>query len=544
MRAALSIKVGLACSLVLAGSCIAAQSPGVRGYGSSPVTGMGVGTGRTGIGSVTAGTVPQSTFGGGLVRSPNPIDRSSNLIVTGNVAGGRHFRGIVPYNAISDFGGRLGSTQLDSFLRQTAGPPNYGAYAGRAIPYYSPTGTVTLTRPGTTTVIRPLSGGLEPLDRPYQTKARRSVSFAQYPRAPRSIRFRPLSMTREEIEEAVAAELTPEQPPMSLTARQPESLLLKQGPAETPQPEILGRDLLQDRPLQPLSKTVPETTTESPQRAGPLQEPAKGSKITSDFGPKATQPVTPSEGGTYGKVDTYEQTTRQSAQFRSKLEKLSPLPAEPRITIEQDPVLQGELPIEAPAGEQAAGQIPLGNLSGFDVSSRAKAILGPHKSFASYADEKFNRHISAAEKYLAQGRFYLASGAYGLASVYKPDEPLPYAGKSHALFAAGEYVSSAVFLARALQILPEYAQRHVGIERMVGGKDTLERRIADIERWVGRTGSPQLQFLLAYTYYQTGQLDKAEENIAAAMEKMPESPAVAAIKQAIDSANADADGTR
>jgi len=107
-------------------------------------------------------------------------------------------------------------------------------FAGRNIPYYSSSGTVTLSRPGTTTMIRPLSGGLEPLDRPYQpTEAPRSVSFSQYPMAPRSMRFSPLAMTRQELEEAIATEI-PEQSPMVLTNRQELSLLLKQQADQTP----------------------------------------------------------------------------------------------------------------------------------------------------------------------------------------------------------------------------------------------------------------------------------------------------------------------
>ena len=70
---------------------------------------------------VGPGTVPVSSYKSGLVPSVNPIDRTSDLIVTGNISGGKHFRGVVPYNAITDFGGTLGSTSIDSFLRQSSG---------------------------------------------------------------------------------------------------------------------------------------------------------------------------------------------------------------------------------------------------------------------------------------------------------------------------------------------------------------------------------------------------------------------------------------
>ena len=44
-------------------------------------------------------TRPPSGAESGLYRTPNPIDTSANLVVTGNVAGNRYFRGVVPYQS-------------------------------------------------------------------------------------------------------------------------------------------------------------------------------------------------------------------------------------------------------------------------------------------------------------------------------------------------------------------------------------------------------------------------------------------------------------
>jgi len=171
-----------------------------------------------------------------------------------------------------------------------------------------------------------------------------------------------------------------------------------------------------------------------------------------------------------------------------------------------------------------------------DVSARAKAILGPHETFASFSNDKFNQHLRAGEMYLKQGRYYRAADSYTLASIYKPDDPLCYAGRSHALFAAGEYLSSALFLSRALEIFPEYALFKIDLVAMVGDRDKLESRIVDVEEWLERSDAPELQFLLGYVYYQMGRLQRAKQAIDAAYEKMPDSPAVIALKRAIDSA--------
>jgi tetratricopeptide (TPR) repeat protein len=157
-----------------------------------------------------------------------------------------------------------------------------------------------------------------------------------------------------------------------------------------------------------------------------------------------------------------------------------------------------------------------------------------YKSFASYSDDKFNHHMKAAEGFMKQGRFYRAADAYTLASIYKPDDPLGYAGKSMALFGSGEYLSSALFLARAVEIFPEYPKVKVDIIGMVGDKDTVENRILEAREWMDKSDSGELEFLLSYIYYQMDRLEFARQTIEAAAKKMPNSPAVAAMKKVID----------
>jgi tetratricopeptide (TPR) repeat protein len=157
-----------------------------------------------------------------------------------------------------------------------------------------------------------------------------------------------------------------------------------------------------------------------------------------------------------------------------------------------------------------------------------------YKSFATYSNDKFNQHMRAAEDFMKQGRFYRAADAYTLASIFKPDDPLGYAGKSLALFGSGEYLSSSLFLARALEIFPEYAKVKVDLVGMIGDKDTVENRILEAREWMDKSGSGELEFLLSYIYYQMDRLEFARQSIEAAAKKMPDSPAVAAMKKAID----------
>ena len=171
-----------------------------------------------------------------------------------------------------------------------------------------------------------------------------------------------------------------------------------------------------------------------------------------------------------------------------------------------------------------------------DMSVRAKGILGEYKSFAAYSNDKFNKYLRAAEEFLKKGKYYRAADSYSLASIYRPNDPLVWAGKSHALFAAGEYMSSALFLSRALNIFGDYASFKIDLVAMIGDRDTLESRIANVEELVKLTGSGELQFLLAYVYYQMGRVDMAKVSIEAASKELSDSRAVAALKVAIDKA--------
>ncbi len=200
-------------------------------------------------------------------------------------------------------------------------------------------------------------------------------------------------------------------------------------------------------------------------------------------------------------------------------------------------------PLESPEG---AGQIGIlstvsspgdlrqrGAPDSTTVTERAK---GASENLVSFSQARFDKHISDAREHLKAGRYYQAADSFALGSVYRPDNIEVLAGRAHALFAAGEYMSSALFLARALTIHPEYVQQKVDLASMLGGADKLTERITDVEQWVARSNSAQLQFLLSYLYFRTGRLDQAKQAIAKAYEKMPDSPAVQVMRAAIDQA--------
>ncbi|MCJ7728272.1 MAG: hypothetical protein MUO27_00065, partial [Sedimentisphaerales bacterium] len=179
------------------------------GIDNNPV-GRGTMPGSGGIGS---GRVPGGTYRDGLVRSPGQIDRSSDLIVTGNVRGGRHFRGIIPYQSEYSLKTDVPSSSLDSFLRYSAGSENIGGGAGKYTtqPYYSGTRTVTAARPDNGGILRPAGTRIDeragskfvlPLSRLGEVPVREDVVVPYT-----SIKLRPLSMSPAELEQVILEEV-------------------------------------------------------------------------------------------------------------------------------------------------------------------------------------------------------------------------------------------------------------------------------------------------------------------------------------------------
>ena len=106
---------------------------------------------------VDYGTLPPSSYQSDPIRNPVKIDINGNLVVTGNVRRGMHFRDTVPYDSTTSFRGTLGSSSLNSFLRDSAGTEDllHSTNTYGIQPYYLRSRTVATTRPGYSGVFRP-----------------------------------------------------------------------------------------------------------------------------------------------------------------------------------------------------------------------------------------------------------------------------------------------------------------------------------------------------------------------------------------------------
>ncbi|MHC4216270.1 MAG: hypothetical protein ACYSWP_23200, partial [Planctomycetota bacterium] len=187
-----------------------------------------------------------------------------------------------------------------------------------------------------------------------------------------------------------------------------------------------------------------------------------------------------------------------------------------------------------------------------DYSMEAESIMGSEHDYASFSSEKYKEQMSFGESRLKEGKYYSASDAYTMALLYEADNPLANGGKGHALFAAGEYMSGALFIRRSLESFDKYDKKLSDEERTFKSsdlsrlallsasftaldRDTVESRLVDIQEWQKQGDSAELEFLVGYIYYQMGKIDLAKGILLQSRERMPESVSVSTVLNAIES---------
>jgi hypothetical protein len=211
------------------------------------------------IGSPTA--VPSAGKSGLIPNQPSMYGVSGNMVMTGNVGGGKEFRGVVPYS--SRYYSRTSSSPIDSFLRRSSGDPlandrNPGVYT----PYYEPRRTVTsMYRGGQTGLVAPQ---LLP-----QGKANTSIpsGLAQMNNTPFSLQQRPLSSSPQDISQIMNRHLLPQRLQDNVSDKINNRVL----------PPEIKKDMQYD-PLSPESMLLPQE----------LLKPVEGMEVRKDITKETT----------------------------------------------------------------------------------------------------------------------------------------------------------------------------------------------------------------------------------------------------------------
>jgi len=537
------------------------------------------------------GSIPPSSYGRGLYRSPNPIDRGFDLVITGNIRGGKRFQGGLGYSSPSSLDVALGSSALDSFLRDSASSRDFGLYKGKygPQPFYSPSQTVTGTLPGLSRsgVYRP--GGtrlddrasdilrLEPLRKPASRPETSGVDLA-LPSIPGSGRdlglpqtgLTPLSpgtkasveLYRQELEmlkrtlsqkQAEAGGLRAATPGRRAQERQELLGLL-------PDPRVSGKpwsrrpgekkseagttdELGGKEPLGKLREMAERPDAERAITSGKLDAESLEAILSSQ-----RQVPRPGVDDTSAVPTSIEQIKQRIAELEERIADMTATDTSAYGVVSGRPASKSQdeatgLVTRATKAvlerERAAAGIPttsmveqVNRMSEAEITAEAREAMGPYRDYEAYSRARFQECVGKAELYLKRGQFYRASEQFSQALIYNSDAPDAYAGKSLALFAAGEYMSSALFLRRAIDASKEYVKADVDLVAMVGA-DMLDRRIKDAEEWLERSLAPELEFVLSYMYYRLGRLDDAKKGIDSVLKRVPDSRAARVLKDAI-----------
>lgn len=536
---------------------------------------------------VGPGTVPPSSISSGLIRSPNPVDNSGNLIITGNVSGGKYFRGSVPYRSTTSFWAPLGSASLSPFLRDSASSDNFDRYLERykTQPYYSPSETVTTTVPGSSGILTPSSATRiaerapetfgpenEPTEAvppqqstvtanmrlptplsPRQIEKLGPEETASYPRNERLISGQYEEQMQQLQRELERIKNKAEELKQKLEEKD-ESLQIspKAEPGERAGQQLELPDFTEAQTppsqKQPEEAPVPELPVPTQKEQQLEQAPTQGKERL--WGPdiyervkqqlsnlQTSQPKEKPSAVTEKDTEAaYSMPSAGEEQLSKEKPSFEILPKDRRGATESSSRMLSDMGGEEDSGKKSSALEEVKQLSADKLSAEAKRIMGPYKDIESFSEAKFNQHILAAQTYLKEGKFYRAADSYALASIYKKDNPATYAGRGHALFAAGEYTSSALFISRAIELSAAYAKENVDLVTIFGDRDIIESRIADVEEWCKRSDVAELRFLLGYVYYRIGRLDRAKQAIDTACEKSPQWPAAQIVKKAVDEA--------
>jgi hypothetical protein len=485
----------------------------------------------------------------GLLRSPSPVNLQGNNLVTGNVVSGRDFRGNVNYTSPYDFRAPAGSTQLDSFLRRTSGsvitqtPGTYTPYYNR-LSSYNPRSS-RLANPSLANV-----AGLSRLrvnDRAASTSVpstiRNEIDVYRYFGGSRRVsdttstyfsnqlRHKQRSIAPQVSQYLISGEqLTDEQ-------RQ----ILDQQLSVDPQsindeaPSLKYKKFNDDKSLQSYLRNnlendyLQKMQTQKENRQIESDESKKvGDKIEQKMQlfEKQIEELSQQEIAERTKRLQQSQRDQQSGQLLGNQQ-------------DRQEQLQRDLLAEGSGRDNRQQDIESQEPQKDVIDElglslyRTESVVGTDQKLSQYMELRSEQLTLEGDEWLSKKKFYRASDAYTTSLIFE-ENALAYAGKCHALFGAGEYMSSSYFLFLAIEMDPGYIDKEIDIVSAMGGRDVLESRLADVDKWAQESNYPDLHFLRAYFYYRIGRIEVAKEAINLAYEQLPDSSVVTALKAVVD----------
>lgn len=140
-------------------------------------------------------------------------------------------------------------------------------------------------------------------------------------------------------------------------------------------------------------------------------------------------------------------------------------------------------------------------------------LNSPITTFHGQGESKKNDELLKAESLMELGRYYEAANRYEVAHRLDPLDPLPLIGKGNALLAAGNYLSATVALLQGFERYPELSRFTLHLPALIGGREIIDIRRADLMKLLAKRDDARLRFLLGYLEYYSGDPDLRESGL-------------------------------
>jgi hypothetical protein len=129
----------------------------------------------------------------------------------------------------------------------------------------------------------------------------------------------------------------------------------------------------------------------------------------------------------------------------------------------------------------------------------------PIRSLAGARQTQIDQMLAQAEDLMRKGEYYRAAGTYNGVITAAPENALAWLGRANALLAAGEYLQAYVALDRGIGRFPQVLAFDLDLPALVGNREVLDIRRAELEKLLSGNPDYRMQFLLGYMDYYSGQ---------------------------------------
>jgi hypothetical protein len=472
-----------------------------------------------------------------------------NSIATGNVRSGLAFQGFQPISDPTAFTTTIPSGSLSNFLRDSVsaadaaaaypvigGPwyspsytaPTRGFLSGQYLPR-TPTPAVRLEPArdvGTVSNLRPTLGPVAPPD----VRATREMLTSQITgMVPGELSSSIFGPPRRTIETPTREVTTPPVPEPGVTGSRASigqtginwSLpYLQEVPGSRPPLgtplDLVRKGTVQRFPVEP-PPNRPETPTLTPEEP---QNPVEFGPVLPELEQSSASPLTYGPGALaerYGETRTVRPGAAEGravglAAISAPLHDSSVLPGydvftdmQLALALSGNPNADWFAQMQRAIREDPATAVMLRERADIDAKQFVQQMLAsPIQTFHGRGESPKNNEMLRAESLMQIGHYFEAARRYDVAHRVDPLDPLPLIGKGNALLAAGEYLTAALALVQGFERYPELSRFDLDLPNLIGGREIIDIRRADIMHMLEAKDDPRLRFLLGYMEYYAG----------------------------------------